>query len=154
MISRIDRADVWNATTFLCDFLPLFCVVSPLCVVVTSLCCVASSLCVAVASLRFVVSSWCLVMQSWCDVVLSWHCVITSLLKQWVLFPREPQSVFPRCSQVEQIWGSRGNKTHCILWGQSLRTFALIVSAHPYCARKSTCHVMPRHATQSIERAR
>ena len=30
--------------------------------------------------------------------------------------------------------------------GSLLRTFALIVSAHPYCARKSTCHVMPRHA--------
>ena len=28
--------------------------------------------------------------------------------------------------------------------GHVLRTFALIVSAHPYCARKSTCHVMPR----------
>ena len=26
-----------------------------------------------------------------------------------------------------------------------LRTFALIVSAHPYCARKSTCHAMSRH---------
>ena len=26
----------------------------------------------------------------------------------------------------------------------SLRTFALIVSAHPYCARKFTCHVMHR----------
>ena len=25
-----------------------------------------------------------------------------------------------------------------------LRTFALIVSAHPYCARKFTCHVMHR----------
>ena len=25
-----------------------------------------------------------------------------------------------------------------------LRTFALIVSVHPYCARKSTCHVMHR----------
>ena len=25
-----------------------------------------------------------------------------------------------------------------------LRTFALIVSAHPYCARKSTCHAMHR----------
>ena len=27
--------------------------------------------------------------------------------------------------------------------------FALIVSAHPYCARKSTCHVMPRHASSA-----
>ena len=35
-----------------------------------------------------------------------------------------------------------------------LRTFALIASAHPYCARKSTCHAMPRHATPCIERAR
>ena len=26
----------------------------------------------------------------------------------------------------------------------NLRTFALIVSAHPYCSRKSTCHVMHR----------
>ena len=26
----------------------------------------------------------------------------------------------------------------------ALRTFALIVSAHPYCARKFTCHVTPR----------
>ena len=31
----------------------------------------------------------------------------------------------------------------------SLRTFALIVSAHPYCARKSTCHAMPRHASSA-----
>ena len=30
-----------------------------------------------------------------------------------------------------------------------LRTFALIVSAHPYCARKFTCHVMPRHASSA-----
>ena len=37
-----------------------------------------------------------------------------------------------------------------------LRTFALIVSAHPYCARKSTCHAMPRHATSchAMHRAR
>ena len=27
---------------------------------------------------------------------------------------------------------------------KELRTFALIVSAHPYCARKFTCHVMHR----------
>ena len=27
---------------------------------------------------------------------------------------------------------------------ETLRTFALIVSAHPYCARKFTCHVMHR----------
>ena len=33
---------LWNAITFLCDFLSLFCVVSPLCVAATSLCCVAS----------------------------------------------------------------------------------------------------------------
>ena len=44
------KAKVWNAITFLCGFLLLFCEVSPLCVVVTSL--------------RFVVSSLCLVMQS------------------------------------------------------------------------------------------
>ena len=31
----------------------------------------------------------------------------------------------------------------------NLRTFALIVSAHPYCARKSTCHAMPRHASSA-----
>ena len=30
-----------------------------------------------------------------------------------------------------------------------LRTFALIVSAHPYCARKSTSHAMPRHASSA-----
>ena len=28
----------------------------------------------------------------------------------------------------------------------SLRTFALIVSAHPYCARKFTCHVIHERA--------
>jgi len=27
-----------------------------------------------------------------------------------------------------------------------MRTFGLIVSAHPYCARNSLRHVMPRHA--------
>ena len=27
-----------------------------------------------------------------------------------------------------------------------LRTFALIVSAHPYCARKFTCHVIHERA--------
>ena len=32
-----------------------------------------------------------------------------------------------------------------------LRTFALIVSARPYCARKSTCHVMPRARALSTE---
>ena len=31
-------------------------------------------------------------------------------------------------------------------WRCSLRTFALIVSAHPYCARNSLRDVMPRHA--------
>ena len=30
-----------------------------------------------------------------------------------------------------------------------LRKFALIVSAHPYCTRKSTCHAMPRHASSA-----
>ena len=33
----------------------------------------------------------------------------------------------------------------CYIIELYLRTFALIVSAHPYCARKSTCHAMPRH---------
>ena len=28
----------------------------------------------------------------------------------------------------------------------TLRTFALIVSAHPYCALKFTCHATPCHA--------
>ena len=32
-----------------------------------------------------------------------------------------------------------------------LRTFALIVSAHPYCARKFTCHVMHRACALSIK---
>ena len=32
---------------------------------------------------------------------------------------------------------------------KELRTFALIVSAHPYCARKSTCHAMPRHVSSA-----
>ena len=32
---------------------------------------------------------------------------------------------------------------------KALRTFALIVSAHPYCARKFTCHAMPRHASSA-----
>ena len=58
------HAFVWNAITFLCGFLLLFCEVSPLCVVVTSLCCLVSLLHVVVTSLRFVVSSLCLVMQS------------------------------------------------------------------------------------------
>ena len=30
-----------------------------------------------------------------------------------------------------------------------LRTFTLFVSGHPYCARKSTCHGMPRHASSA-----
>ena len=30
-----------------------------------------------------------------------------------------------------------------------LRTFALIVPAHPYCVGKSTCHAMPRHASSA-----
>ena len=34
-------------------------------------------------------------------------------------------------------------------YGDTLRTFALIVSAHPYCARKFTCHAMPRHASSA-----
>ena len=32
-----------------------------------------------------------------------------------------------------------------------LRTFALIVSEHPYCARKFTCHVMHRARAQSTK---
>ena len=32
---------------------------------------------------------------------------------------------------------------------EGLRTFALIVSAHPYCARKFTCHAMPRHPSSA-----
>ena len=60
----IVSGNVWNAITFLCGFLLLFCEVSPLCVVVTSLCCLVSLLHVVVTSLRFVVSSLCLVMQS------------------------------------------------------------------------------------------
>ena len=32
-----------------------------------------------------------------------------------------------------------------------LRTFALIVSAHPYCARKSICHVIHRARALSTE---
>ena len=45
-------------------------------------------------------------------------------------------------------WGLgtvRFNKKHggwYSLMSDVLRTFALIVSAHPYCARKSTCHAM------------
>ena len=33
---------------------------------------------------------------------------------------------------------------HLSLFYGYLRTFVLIVSAHPYCARKFTCHVMHR----------
>ena len=36
----------------------------------------------------------------------------------------------------------------------SLRTFALIVFAHPYCARKFTCHVMHRARAQSTKMIR
>ena len=32
-----------------------------------------------------------------------------------------------------------------------LRTFALIVSAHPYCARKFTCHVIHERAHYLIK---
>ena len=32
-----------------------------------------------------------------------------------------------------------------------MRTFALIVSAHPYCARKFTCHVMHRERALSTK---
>ena len=31
-------------------------------------------------------------------------------------------------------------------YGDTLRTFALIVSAHPYCARKVACHVIHERA--------
>ena len=34
---------------------------------------------------------------------------------------------------------------------RSLRTFALIVSAHPYCARKFACHVMHERARLVIK---
>ena len=40
---------------------------------------------------------------------------------------------------VERIHGTKFIQKVVIL-----RTFALIVSAHPYCAGKSTCHVMHR----------
>ena len=41
--------------------------------------------------------------------------------KQWVLFPRDPQC-FPRL-RLGEHWGSRGNKTHCFPWGQSLSAY-------------------------------
>ena len=41
---------------------------------------------------------------------------------------------------------SRAVRQGCIL-----RTFALIVSAHPYCARKSTCHVIHRARALNTE---
>ena len=43
----------------------------------------------------------------------------------------------------KQPWNceSKGQKFYIIAF---LKTFALIVSAHPYCARKITCHVMHR----------
>ena len=46
---------------------------------------------------------------------------------------------------------SQFSSFHCELI-TVLRTFAPIVSAHPYCAREShatSCHVMPRHASSA-----
>ena len=37
-------------------------------------------------------------------------------------------------------------------YGHTLRTFVLIVFAHPYCARKFACHVMHRARTLSTKR--
>ena len=54
------------------------------------------------------------------------------------VFPRNERQILPR--QIDQAL-QRAIHT------QVLRTFALIVSAHPYCARNS-------HATSCIERAR
>ena len=50
----------------------------------------------------------------------------------------------------QQLYGA--DSDHEALYARldhDLRTFALIVSAHPYCARKSTCHAMPRHASSA-----
>ena len=41
--------------------------------------------------------------------------------------------------------------TSCCVIRRILKTFALIVSAHPYCARKSTCHVMHRAGALSAK---
>ena len=48
---------------------------------------------------------------------------------------------------VKVLKVSRGDEMTCRL--VSLRTFAPIVSAHPYCARKSTCHAMPPHVSSA-----
>ena len=43
------------------------------------------------------------------------------------------------------IWSIEWTLTSILIFYSSLRTFALIVSVHPYCTRNSHRHVMPRH---------
>ena len=59
--------------------------------------------------------------------------------------PAVVASIQKRCSQKSNL----GSPLKLFEYKQFLRTFALIVSAHPYCARKSTCHAMPRHASSA-----
>ena len=54
---------------------------------------------------------------------------------------------FPKFSYVE--WNGIFHFAGPISFHSRLRTFALIVSAHPYSARKSTCHAMPRHTSSA-----
>ena len=59
-----------------------------------------------------------------------------SLEKYWKLFPATFKE---QCHEDFAVLGQFCAK---IITFEALKTFALIVSAHPYCARKFTCHVM------------
>ena len=83
-----------------------------------------------------------------------------------ILCPQSPSILVPRPRRLrdeKRAMGTRMGETKVVLndfdataiyaifitLSPHLRTFALIVSAHPYWARKSTCHAMPRHASNA-----
>ena len=69
---------------------------------------------------------------------------IQALLKSYVLFRgRQYQEPYKRCRSslfVSPVWSV------LVLPDYELMTLAIIVSAHPYCARDFTCHVINRWA--------
>ena len=63
-----------------------------------------------------------------------------------------PQQMFPSLRAQGNVMSNNVSATMCPRLPVPLRTFTL--SAHPYCARKSTCHAMLRHATPCHANAR
>ena len=78
---------------------------------------------------------------------LSWEVITYCLMALLGDFVR-----IPTCVLIQRPF--MGKLLRCdnyVISVASLRTFALIVSAHPYCARKFACHVMHERARLAIK---